>query len=178
MRAELAERAMELFEANGFAETTVDDIAKAAGMSKRSFFRYFATKEDAALGAVEVLGEQVVAEIRERPPEEPPWQCLREVLRRWEERIRASAEQLAGLRLIESTPALRAAQHAKRDQARALIGDALRARPGAELSAFEADLLTAAAGAALDAVSREWLRSGGTADRAALLDRAFDLLHP
>lgn len=178
MRAELAEHAMAMFEERGYEETTVDDIARAAGMSKRSFFRYFATKEDAVLGVVDVLGEQVVEGIRNRPADEPPWECLRNVLRQWEEHIRSSAEKLAGLRLIESTPALRAANHKKRDDARELIAKALRERPGAVLDPFTADLLIAAAGAALDAVSREWLRSDGAADRAELLDRAFDVLRP
>ncbi|WP_207400896.1 hypothetical protein [Actinomadura roseirufa] len=39
-------------------------------------------------------------------------------------------------------------------------------------------MLTAAAGAALEAAAREWLRSDGAADRAALLDRAFEVLSP
>lgn len=176
VQAELAEQAMAMFEERGYEETTVDDIAKAAGMSKRSFFRYFATKEDAVLGVVDVLGEQVAEDIRARPAAEPAWECLRVVLRQWEERIRDSAEQVAGLRLIESTPALRAASLRKRDEARETITQALRSRPGVTLDAFTADLVVAAAGAALDTVSREWLRSGG--DRAALLDRAFDLLRP
>lgn len=178
MRAELAGLALQLFADRGFDGTTVDDIARAAGLSKRSFFRYFASKEDAVLGAVEVMGEQVAEEIRARPADEEPWECLRTVLGAWEERIRASSEQLASLRLIESTPSLRARQHQKRDEARQAISDALRDRPGSTLDGFAADLLANAAGAALDTVTREWVRSGGTADRAALLDRAFALLRP
>ncbi|WP_245930908.1 TetR family transcriptional regulator [Actinokineospora auranticolor] len=175
VRADLAERAMVLFRERGFDETTVDDIARAAGMSKRSFFRYFATKEDAVLGLVDELGERVVEDIRARPADEPPWECLRQVLRQSEERIRTSAD---ALRLIESTPALRAAHHGKRDQTRALIATALRDRPGSTLAPFAADLLATAAGAALDAAAREWLRTGGTADRAHLLDQAFAALRP
>lgn len=54
----------------------------------------------------------------------------------------------------------------------------MRARPDADLDEFTADLLTNAATAALDTASQAWLRSQGTADRTALLDRAFDLLRP
>lgn len=82
------------------------------------------------------------------------------------------------LRLIESTPSLRARLHEKRAHWRQQVSDALRRRPGAELDPFTADLLTIAATAALDTVSGEWLRSGGTADRAVLLDRAFTLIRP
>jgi AcrR family transcriptional regulator len=43
---ELAAVAQRLFVAHGFDETSVDDIAVAAGISRRTFFRYFPTKAD------------------------------------------------------------------------------------------------------------------------------------
>jgi AcrR family transcriptional regulator len=178
VRAELATLALELFAEHGFEETTVDDVAQAAGMSKRSLFRYFATKEDMVLGAVDSMGEAVADELRARPADEPPWQSLRTVLCAWEERIAASADRLTRLRLIEETPALRARHAQRRDAARQQIAEALRERPGTHLDAFTADLLTTAAGAALEAASREWLRAGGKADRTLLAARAFDALRP
>jgi TetR/AcrR family transcriptional regulator, regulator of mycofactocin system len=45
-RIELADAAMRCFEAQGFADTTVEQIAAAAGYSERTFFRQFASKED------------------------------------------------------------------------------------------------------------------------------------
>ncbi|WP_344648523.1 TetR/AcrR family transcriptional regulator [Cryptosporangium japonicum] len=48
--AEIEATALELFARSGSEHTTVDDIAAAAGVSPRTFFRYFPTKEDAALG--------------------------------------------------------------------------------------------------------------------------------
>jgi AcrR family transcriptional regulator len=178
VRAELADVALRLFAERGFDETTVDEIAQAAGLTKRSFFRYFPAKEDAVFGGVDVTGEQVVDDIRARPGDEDPWHSLHQVLRRWEQQIHASEQALTSLRLIESTPSLRARLHARRTHWRQHTSDALRNRPGTRLDAFTADLLTNAATAALDTVSHEWLRSGGTADRAALLDRAFSILQP
>ncbi|MEU6997775.1 TetR family transcriptional regulator [Nonomuraea sp. NPDC046570] len=178
MRTELAELALRMFLDRGFDETTVDDIARAAGMSKRTFFRYFPAKEDVLFGGADDLAAQVADEIRARPAGEDAWECLRVVLGRWERRIHASNEELANLRLIESTPSLQARMQQKRNQLRGQVADALRERSGAGLDAFTADLLTSAAGAVLDAVSREWLRSGGAADRAALIDHAFTLLKP
>jgi AcrR family transcriptional regulator len=47
--AEISEVALRLFDERGFAGTTVDDIASAAGVSRATFFRYFRSKEEAAL---------------------------------------------------------------------------------------------------------------------------------
>jgi AcrR family transcriptional regulator len=46
MREEIWDAAIDLFAENGFEQTTVDDIAEAAGVSRRSFFRYFSSKSD------------------------------------------------------------------------------------------------------------------------------------
>ncbi|MEU8284319.1 TetR family transcriptional regulator [Micromonospora sp. NPDC048905] len=178
VRAELARVALDLFAERGFDETTVDEIAQAAGLTKRSFFRYFPAKEDAVFGGVDVTGEQVVDDIRARPADEDPWQSLHQVLRQWEQQIHTSEQALTSLRLIESTPSLRARLHQKRAQWRRHVSDALRDRPGVQLDSFDAELLTNAAASVLDTVSQEWLRSDGTADRAALLDHAFAFLRP
>ena len=45
VRTAIADRALQLFDEQGYDETTVDDIAAAMGISGRTFFRYFATKE-------------------------------------------------------------------------------------------------------------------------------------
>ncbi|WP_433131122.1 TetR family transcriptional regulator [Micromonospora sp. CA-240977] len=177
VRAELAAVAIRLFTEQGFDETTVDQIAAAAGLTKRSFFRYFPAKEDAVFGDVDVLGEEVIAEIHDEPGDDP-WNCLYQVLRRWQQHINGSEQALARLRLIQTTPSLRARLHEKRAEWRQSVSDALRTRPGARLDAFTADLLTNAAAAALDTVTQEWARSGDTADREALLHRAFTLLQP
>jgi len=49
MRTALLEAALNLFSANGYEQTTTDEIADAAGVSPRTFFRYFPTKEDVVL---------------------------------------------------------------------------------------------------------------------------------
>jgi AcrR family transcriptional regulator len=176
VRAELAGIAMRMFEERGYEKTTVDDIARAAGLTKRSFFRYFPAKEDAAFAEIDMLGESVVAEIRSRPADEPPWSCLHQVLRRWDQQSRASERELAGYRIIEATPALRAKLRERREVWRQNVSRALRERPGATIDRFTADLLTSAGLAVLESVAAEWQRTDGTADRGVLLDRAFTLL--
>ncbi|GAA4971593.1 AcrR family transcriptional regulator [Nonomuraea thailandensis] len=174
VQAELATVALELFTERGFDEVTVDDIARAAGVSKRSFFRYFPAKEDAVFGGVQVMGDDIAEQLAARPADERPWDSLHAVLREWVARI--DAESRATLRLIERTPSLRARFQHKREEARSRIAEALAARTG--LDPFTADLLTAAAGAAVDCASREWLRTGSDGDRMLLVDTAFTRLRP
>lgn len=173
VRAELAEVAIDLFARRGFDETTVEDIARAAGMTKRSFFRYFPTKEDVVFDGVDLTGEKVVAGIEARPAEEDPWDSLYYVLRDWHDEIHASERILDTLRLIEATPALVGRLHQRRTEWRRRVSEALRTRPGADIDPYTADLLTNAATGVLDAVSSQWTRSDGQASRQALLNQGF-----
>ncbi len=61
--------AIELFSAKGFNETTVDEVAAAAGVSQRSFFRYFPTKGDILGFAIPSSGDVMIATVRACPPE-------------------------------------------------------------------------------------------------------------
>lgn len=176
VRAELAEVAVDLFARQGFEATTVDEIARAAGLTKRSFFRYFPTKEDVVFEGIDVTGERVVADLEARPAGEDPWKSLHHVLRDWQEEIHRSERAATALRLIEANPALGGRLHQRRAEWRQQVSRALQARPGAGIDAYTADLLTNAAAAVLDAVAGEWLRSDGAADRSALLERGFALV--
>ena len=78
-RAELQRHALRLFRDRGYAETTVDDIATAAQVSRSTFFRYFGTKEDVVLfDDVDPVMERVMAAI---PAGTPLLAAVRSVLR-------------------------------------------------------------------------------------------------
>ncbi|GAA1568156.1 TetR/AcrR family transcriptional regulator [Kribbella hippodromi] len=171
VRGQLADVAIGLFLERGYDATTVDDIAAAAGVSRRSFFRYFGTKDDVVFHQADEAAERIAGALATATGSD--WDCLRQVLTAWQDEIYASGPVLE---LVESSPALRARMVEKRDELRRLVSAALLARPGAELDAYTADLLTAAAGAVLDAAAQEWLRNGG--DRTALIARGFDQLAP
>ncbi|MDX6358819.1 MAG: hypothetical protein QOH37_1873 [Nocardioidaceae bacterium] len=66
-----------LFSRQGFEATTVDQIAAAAGMSRRTFFRYFTGKDELVLTRLVESGESVVEAFRARPADEPVWTSLR-----------------------------------------------------------------------------------------------------
>lgn len=70
-RAELEQCALELFTRNGFEATTVDDIASAAGIGRRTFFRYFASKNDVVWGEFDQGLEDLRARLGATPPTRP-----------------------------------------------------------------------------------------------------------
>ena len=74
----LAEAALKLFAERGFAETTVEEIADAADMSSRTFFRHFPSKEAVVFADDEARRELLVGALRERPETEPVLQTVRE----------------------------------------------------------------------------------------------------
>lgn len=95
MTSELEAVALRLFDQRGFANVTVEEIASEAHISVRTFYRYFAAKEDVLQLRIvrrsEILRKALVA----RPADEPPLRSLRVaveeefsavdpiVLRRW-----------------------------------------------------------------------------------------------
>jgi AcrR family transcriptional regulator len=69
--------AIDLFEANGYDGTTIEDIAAGADIAPRTFFYYFPTKEDVVLADYAARLDQITRELGQRPRQEPPWTALR-----------------------------------------------------------------------------------------------------
>jgi TetR/AcrR family transcriptional regulator, regulator of mycofactocin system len=79
-RAELEQVAFTLFTARGFDATTVDEIAAAAGIGRRTFFRYFPSKNDVPWGAFEDELERMRVRLKACPPEVPVMDAIRYAL--------------------------------------------------------------------------------------------------
>jgi TetR/AcrR family transcriptional regulator, regulator of mycofactocin system len=108
-RRAVTSTALELFAERGFEETTVDDIADALGVSRRTLFRYFASKNDMAWGDFDWVLARLRRCLAATEPEEPLHEALgRAVV----ESNRYEEEQLPELRirmrLITGVPALQA----------------------------------------------------------------------
>jgi len=78
--AELSAAALRLAADHGPEGVTVEQISEAAGVSPRTFFNYFRSKEDAILGTDPDRAAALVARLAERPADEPPLEALRVVL--------------------------------------------------------------------------------------------------
>lgn len=175
VRAEIAEVAFGLFLKHGFEQTTVEDIAAAAGLSRRSFFRYFPSKEDTVLGFLYEVGEQLAEAVAARPAEEDAWTALRagfDVV--IEGFLARPKEAVALLELIHRTPTLRARHQDKQEHWRRLLTEAVAPRTR---TALEADTLVTGALGAFDVACRHWL-CGPVREPGALLDEVFALVGP
>ncbi|MDQ0943774.1 TetR/AcrR family transcriptional regulator [Streptomyces sp. V1I1] len=112
-RDALVRAALELFTTKGYEQTTVDEIADAVEVSQRTFFRYFANKEEAAFAVQQLAESHFIAAVRERPAQEGPFEALRNaVLGAWDtigeaiEAIIPLELHMRSYQLIESTPVL------------------------------------------------------------------------
>ncbi|GAT65462.1 tetR family transcriptional regulator [Planomonospora sphaerica] len=110
-RLALVDAALGLFAAQGYEATTVDQIAAAADVSPRTFFRYFATKEDVALSLPVDGHEVMLRELAARPAGEAPFTALGHAMRAVVAELREGepadvARFLRARELIEVTPAL------------------------------------------------------------------------
>lgn len=106
-RLDIARAALRLFQEKGYDSTTAADIARAADFSERSFYRYFATKEDVVFFDIEGLLEKVRASFDGVPPE-GLWDCVRDNVIGSVARFQDSGQEFAGevLRIWMTDPAL------------------------------------------------------------------------
>lgn len=131
VQSELIDAAQSLFAELGFEAVTVDQIAAAAGMSKRSFFRYFSNKEEVVLGKITRHGDTFVSALAARPDDEPAWTALR---RMFDDAVTHGSDPALGqhnaemYRVIQSSETLRAGYLQRLQHAQDLVTEELRRR--------------------------------------------------
>ncbi|WP_424883370.1 TetR family transcriptional regulator [Streptomyces sp. SLBN-8D4] len=180
VRSELAEAAVKLLADQGFEETTVDQIVAAVGMSRRTFSRYFDSKEDVIVHMLAEAGVRLCAELNARPADEPPAVALRRALSVFTSMsVGNPAKMLRVSRLILDTPALLARFLERQSQWQAEMTGILALRAGLDP---DVDLRPAvAAGVALTAFQaalRRWVDSDGSESLDDVVDQALALVGP
>jgi AcrR family transcriptional regulator len=176
VRAKIAETAVALFVANGFEATTVDQIAAAVGISGRSVFRYFETKEDMVVGHLDEIGDKLAEALEARPLDEPPWVALRHAMDpHLKELTEATDAKIAVAAMLSETPALRPALLNKRAHwADALVPNTTRRLKGPPRAReLQARAVVGAALACLNTAVDEWARTGGSRPVGKILDAAI-----
>ncbi|MFF0742530.1 TetR family transcriptional regulator [Streptomyces sp. NPDC004111] len=187
-RDSLLRVALELFTTQGYERTTVDEIADAVEVSQRTFFRYFASKEDVAFTVVSMVEERFLAAVRERPAEEAPLTALRNaVMWAWDsvgEAIEAVIPIELHMRtylMIESTPALLAVHLRRSTELEDAMARVIAEREGLDVDADPRPrIMVAAFGGVMRLTGRMWGRRQD-ASLAAIREmtaRCLDLLGP
>lgn len=165
--------ALDLFVRNGYPVTTVEMIASAAGVSRRTFFRYFDSKSDVLWSSFDAEVDRLRRRLAAAPADRPPVDLVREaVVAVNQHRAEDVAELRARIDLISSVPELIASASAHYDAWERAVIEFVATRSGQPASA----LFPLAVGRATLAVCRaayeRWASQADT-DLTVYLDAAL-----
>jgi AcrR family transcriptional regulator len=166
--------ALRLFDARGFGEVTVDEIAAEAGISVRTFYRYFPTKEDVLQTRIDQRAATLRSALAARPEDEPPFHVLRiayahavaiedaELRRVWTSVVAATPNVLKGVLggILLKT--------------QRVIAEFFAVRFGVPSDSFGPMMLAAAAQGVVQAAQTHWFVNGG--DLASTISAGLELL--
>jgi AcrR family transcriptional regulator len=172
-RRTLQAEAVRLFTQQGFQATTIEEIAAAAEVAPRTFFRYFPTKEEVVFWSEHqpMLAGHVAA----RPDHEPAAEALRHGL---SDGLASFYDQdrerlLERSKLACRTPALQPRWRQQQADLAAGMAQILANRLGAHAEDLEVRAIAAAIAAALFVAIEEWQAHDGQEDLGGLIDRAL-----
>lgn len=175
-RAELERVALELFISRGFEATTVDDIAAAAGVSRRTFFRYYASKNDVVWGDFDSLLRDMDGWLSSRPARAPLLPTLVDAVIRFNSLPpQAVAAHRQRMSLILHVPALQAHSTLRYSDWRAIVARFAARRMGTPEQSMQPQLVGHVALAAAVAAYEQWL-ADEHADLETTLATAFAAL--
>ncbi|MDT7842211.1 TetR family transcriptional regulator [Streptomyces justiciae] len=179
MRDALVAAAFQLFLERGYEQTTVDDIVALAGVGRRSFFRYFPSKEDVVFPDHERSLADVTEFLAAGDDADDPvlrvCEAVRLVLRMYTENPTFSVQRY---RLTKKVPGLRAYELSVVWRYERAFAEYLRRRlAGRRGGSLQADVVAAAVAAAHNNALRSWLRSDGKGDVGTEMDHALGYVH-
>jgi AcrR family transcriptional regulator len=178
-RRALVDAAVELFLEHGFERTTVEQIAEACEVSPRTFFRYFATKEDVLFADASERLDAFIAALEARPADESPLRSLRAASLTLVDRYEGQREHRKALaEIVAATPSLRARGSERQDNwndAAVQLLTQRQPRTRRAASPLDIRLVVAAAMAGTRAALQAWLDEP-KADLGALIAEVFDRL--
>ncbi len=174
--SELSHLALQMFLDRGFDETTVDEIARAAGIGRRTFFRYFASKNDLPWGDFDSLLSAMRAQLRSLPPETPLMDAIRVAVIEFNRFPDAELPfHRERMRLLLNVPSLVAHSTLRYAAWRQVIAAFAAERLGSDPDTLEPQSIAWACLGLCLAAYEQWL-SQDDADLPRLLDEAFQRL--
>ncbi|GAB3456443.1 TetR family transcriptional regulator [Streptomonospora sediminis] len=151
--------AVGLFTESGYEATTMDDIAAAAGMSRRSLFRHFGSKEDILFAEHDDLFE-TIERFLEAAPDDEPAATVRSAARMvFQAYVRSPAVTVPRFRLVRAVPRLRDREIAMTARYQTAFSRFLTRGETAGPRALAGEALAASVIAAHNHVLRSWLHA-------------------
>jgi AcrR family transcriptional regulator len=173
-RERLQQAALDLYGEHGFEQTTVAEIAKRAGLTERTFFRYFVDKPEVLFRGADALQEGIVTAVADAPGSAAPIDAAVSAFAAtaafFQERREYSVKRQS---VIEANPGLREREVIKLASLAAAIADTLRRRGVPDPAAT----LAAEAGVAVFRTAfQRWIDEPDQRDFAKLIREALDEL--
>jgi AcrR family transcriptional regulator len=174
-REALARAVLKLSTKRGFDNVTVEDIADSCDVSPRTFFRYFASKEDALFASNATRREMVQAALQAQPPELSVFDALEAAVGTLVIEYEGEHDMLRKRHAIVVTSPSLQSRSAERSQSwEASLVEELRVSPRSKgLSDFELRLVVAATLSALRLAVDAWLSSDDSRELHELLEVGF-----
>jgi TetR/AcrR family transcriptional regulator, regulator of mycofactocin system len=174
-RDQVQDVALALFVRDGFDETTVDDIAAAVGVTRRTLFRYFASKNDIVWGEFDRELERFALELGAGPDDEPLFAGLRRAIlafNSWpadgDDTIRARMELITTVPALQAHSAIRYADWCR------VVAEHVGRRLGVPADDLVPETIASTALGTAMASYRHWVHHGG--ELLTHLERALDLM--
>jgi AcrR family transcriptional regulator len=174
----LAKAALDLADRLGPDRVTVEAIADAAGVSPRTFFNYFSSKEDAIVGIAPAHSSALLADLLARPEGEPPLDALRAVVLAVAERLQAVGDDwVVRHRLIQKHQSLAVTRASWFAEVERRMAEEIARRTGLDpgLDVYPTLVVSATIGALRVAID-VWQDRGRAGALETLIDEAFDVL--
>jgi len=171
-RERLTRAAMALFLDRGFEATTLDDIAAAADISRRSFFHYFTSKEDVVFAWQEESAAALIAAVAARPANESMLAAAENAIYAMVRQLKPG-EAMAIARLKRDNPALQARDQVKHEKLERALAEALGKRAGHKTERLKARLVAMIATGVMRIGGESWAAEGAREKPEVLVKRTF-----
>lgn len=172
-RETIARVALDLFDRQGFQETTIPQIAEAADVSPRTVSAYFPHKEDLAFPDADEEFDAFDARLRERLPDETAMDALRAFIRATvEEAGERASERQVRRRVIRADDGLRAYEHRYMRRVQEIIAAAIARDLGGSADDLEPRMAAAATLTVFDLLGEDYGTASPT-EALAVIDRAL-----
>ncbi len=179
-RTDIVRVAMELFARQGFDDVTVDQIAAEAEVSHRTFYRYFATKEELILGPLQQALDDLTDAFTRRPRTESVIVSIREAVlglaANYEESLDRDLQRAA---VFRATASLQARQNERRAAFEGVMVPLIAERLGVDPKIdLRPALIAGCAVAAMRVATTQWLLGDGSRPLLPIVEQALSMLAP